>query len=157
MSLKNDIDFKKELAVIFFVFLATIIFSLVDFSFANIKPNIFIVAPLVVSFLIDSWEIFLFFLIAEEFWLKFTPFLIWEYVILFILGIISFVIAKFFIFKKILAVRIAMIFLIQSVFWLAFDSLARINYLVFFMEFIYNIIVEELLFAFGLWIKKRYF
>ena len=157
MLLKNNANFKKEFAAAFFIFLAAIVLSLIDFSSSGIKPNIFIITPIVISFLVDDWGLFLLFLIAEEFWLKFTPFLIWEYAILFILGIISFVITNFFIFKKILAVRISMVFLIQSVFWLSLVSLNHVDYLVFFMEFIYNIIVEELLFAFGLWIKKKYF
>jgi hypothetical protein len=41
-------------------------------------------------------------------------------------------------------------------FWIALQSSGQILSLIFLLEFIYNVIIEELLFAFGTWLKKKF-
>lgn len=153
--MKNT-DIKKDIVTVVALVIFLALFSLADFSTISVKPNAFIVIPIVAALLIESWYVFLGFMLAEMLLLKFTPFLIPEYGVVFILGLISFLISKFFIFRKILIVRVSLVFFIQAAFWIALQAIGQIWSLVFLLEFIYNIIIEELLFAFGIWLKKKF-
>jgi hypothetical protein len=152
----KDVDLKKDIIVVSALAIFTALFSLASFSTINVKPNIFIVIPVVAALLIENWYVFLGFMLIEVFWLKFTPFLVAEYGVVFILGLISFIISKLLIFRKILAVRACLVFFIQAAFWIALQASTQILSLTFLLEFIYNVIIEELLFAFGTWLKKKF-
>jgi hypothetical protein len=151
----RDVDLKKDIIVSSALVVLTALFSLASFSSINVKPNIFIVIPIVAALLVESWYVFLGFMLLEMLWLKFTPFLIAEYGVIFILGLFSFIISKLLIFRKILAVRACLVLFIQMAFWIALQASGQILSLVFLLEFIYNVIIEELLFAFGTWLKKK--
>lgn len=152
----KDIDLKKDIVAALALTVFTALFSLASFSTINVKPNIFIVIPIVASLLIDSWYVFLGFMFIEMLWLKFTPFLMAEYGVIFVLGFISYTISKLLIFRKILVVRACLVLFIQAAFWVALQATGQILSLVFLLEFIYNVIIEELLFAFGTWLKKKF-
>ena len=148
---------KKDILIAGSLFLATVLFSLISFSTIKIRPNIFLVAPIVASLLIESAYVFFGFLLALILWLKYTPFFTIEYLIVFILGSISFIVSKLLIFGKVLFVRICLVLIFQALFWLVLGDGVGILSLVFLLEFIYNVIIEELLFALGTWIKKKSF
>lgn len=152
----KDINLKKDTIVVSALAVLTALFSLASFSTINVKPNVFIVIPIVAALLIESWYVFLGFILLEMLWLKFTPFLMAEYGVIFILGLISFIISKLLIFGKILVVRACLVLFIQLAFWIALQSSGQILSLIFLLEFIYNVIIEELLFAFGTWLKKKF-
>jgi hypothetical protein len=152
----KDINLKKDIIVVSALAVLTALFSLASFSTINVKPNVFIVIPIVAALLIESWYVFLGFILLEMLWLKFTPFLMAEYGVIFILGLISFIISKLLIFGKILVVRTCLVLFIQLAFWIALQSSGQILSLIFLLEFIYNVIIEELLFAFGTWLKKKF-
>jgi hypothetical protein len=149
-------NFKTDIILSLYLFLALVIFSLISFSTIRIKPNIFLVVPIVAGLLIESWQIFFGLLFVLILWLKFTPYLNLEYVIVFLFSSMSYVVTKFLIFGKILIVRILLVLVFQMLFWLVLNGGYQIISLVFLLEFIYNVIIEELLFAFGTWIKKRF-
>lgn len=148
---------KNDAIIAGVIFLFTVLFSLVSFSTIRIRPDIFLVAPIVASLLIESWLVFFGVLLAIILWLKFSPYFSLEYAIIFLLGAISFIVSKFLIFRNILAVRIVFLLAFQGIFWLVLRAGDQIFSLVFILEFIYNIIIEELLFAFGIWLKKKSF
>jgi hypothetical protein len=147
---------KNDWAVAGFLLGSLILVSLVNFSTVQVKPNVFIVVPIAAALLVESWYVFFGLLLTELLWLKFTPFLAFEYGIVFLLGACSFVIARLLIFRKIFPVRLFFVLVLQTLFWFAVQATSQIVSLVFLLELIYNVIIEELLFALGSWIKKRF-
>jgi len=147
---------KNDFAVAALLLGALVLFSLINFSTIQVKPNIFIIVPIVAALLIENWHIFFGLLLIELIWLKFTPFLIIEYGIILLFSVCSFIVAKLLIFRKILLVRLFFVFLLQFLFWFVLQATSQILSLVFLLELVYNVIIEELLFALGSWLKKRF-
>ncbi len=150
-NLKNDI-------LLACVFLAVVmIVSLTQFSTIHIKPNIFLVASLVAGLLIEGWLVLAGFVVVELIWLKFTPNFIAEYALMFFLALFVFFLFKFFVINKVVLVRVFVVLLIQVIFYAALGAAGGIFSLVFALELIYNVILEELLFGLGSWLKKKSF
>ncbi len=145
---------KSEIITAVALLLVMAVISLVNFSSISIKPNIFLAVIVVASLIIETWYVYFGLVLVELLWLKFTPFFLPEYGILFIIAAVAFAISHLFIFGKTRPVRIALIFLFQLVFWLFFQAGFMIISLVFLLELIYNIIAVELLFALSSWLKK---
>jgi hypothetical protein len=152
-----SLSLKKEIVIAAFIFLITSVFSLVNFSSIAIKPNIFLVATLLAAFLIDNWYVYFVFILAQLFWLKFTPYFIFEYGVLFLIALLLFVLIRSFIFNRLMAVRFFLLFVFQLIFWLFLKSQNYVLSIVFLLELIYNIIVFELLYILFLWLKKTLF
>lgn len=141
-------------AVVLFIILAVL--SLVNFSTVYIKPNVFLAVLVAASFVIESWYVFFGFLIAELLWLKFTPSFLVEYAVFGLLGLCTFVVVKLLVFEHQRVVRIATVLIFQALFWIALQSADAMISLVFLLEFVYNVIIEEILFALGSWLKKKF-
>lgn len=155
--MSTALNTKKEIIVATVLLLITAVFSLLNFSSISVKPNIFLVVIIVASLLIETWYVYFGFILAELIWLKFTPFFLPEYGILFIISLIVFALVHIFIFSKTRIIRIFLLVLFQMIFWLLLQAGQNILSLVFFLELIYNVIAVELLYAFASWLKKTLF
>jgi hypothetical protein len=145
---------KNEIIISAALLFVTAVFSLINFSSLPIKPNIFLAAIVVASLVIEIWYVYFGLILAELLWLKFTPFFIPEYGILFVIAAVAFAISHLFIFGKTRSVRIALLVIFQLVFWLFLQAGPMIISLVFLLELVYNTIAVELLFALSSWLKK---
>lgn len=145
---------KNEVVISVILMIVMAFFSVADFSSISIKPNIFLAVIVVASLIIETWYVYFGLILAELLWLKFTPFFLPEYGILFVIAATAFAISRLFIFGKTRPVRIALVLLFQLIFWLFLQAGPIIISLVFFLELVYNIIAVEILFALSSWLKK---
>jgi hypothetical protein len=150
----TNLEFKKEVFAAFILFLATLIFSIINFSPVSIKPNFFLASLVVASLLFESFYVYFGFLFALLLWMKFTPNFLIEYFLFFTIGVVLFGLVKLFVFSKVRIVRFFLVFIFQLIFWFFMQAGASVFSIIFLLELMYNIVAVELFYILVLWIKK---
>ncbi len=122
-----------------------------------IKPNFVLVFISVLGFFVGDFLLFSTYALLSIFVIKYSPFFDWEYFILCIIAFLSFFISKHFLYKKNYLTIGFIITFFQLLFYLSVGQVGLIFSLVFVMELVFNILLGELLFFFGLWLKKIFY
>lgn len=142
------------LAFSFFCLLVALVLILPSFQ---VKPNLFIVIPLVGAFFIRSWYVYLVFLLGQIFWFKYVPHFELEYLYLFVFGMVAFFSVRFFIFRRNFISVLLLLLVFQIFFWFLTDGGSAILSILFVREFLYNGIIAGAALAIGTWQEKKFF
>lgn len=135
------------------VLVITIIFSLVAVLPFPIRPNVYLVAIILLAFIIDDALVFLLFLLGTLAWLKYTPFATAELTTLGLIGIGVYGIRKMLVREAHVALMIGTLFVSQVTFW-AFFFGRQLFGVPFFMEFLYNVLILLIMYSVWVWAKK---
>ena len=121
-----------------------------------IRPDVLLVGALALAFFIDDVYVFMMWLLAELVWAKYAPSPSYELLFIGIMGIVVFFIIRSFVLRPAPILFIGAILVGTALFWLVFSFAHTFVAFPFLMEFLYNTAVGMILFAFGLWLKKKF-
>ncbi len=118
-----------------------------------IKPNVYLVALVVLAFVIDDLLVFLLFLLGVLAWLKYTPFVTMELVALGGMGMGIYTLRKMLIREPHVLLMVGTLFVFQVIFWALFFG-RQIFVVPFFMEFFYNVLILLVMYSVWVWAKR---
>ena len=150
------IDVKNRFFICLSLFFLFIVLHLFILPLFFIKPIFFI--GYVISLAVFSGYFYLFFpfLVSGILIFKYLYFLYGEYLILLAMGLLFFVIWRFFLFKRNLFSVFVLVFVGEILLWTLMGKTNVIFSPVFVMEFLYTLFFSILFFILGLWLKKKF-
>jgi len=142
--------------ILFFIYIVLTWFNFLS-PIHFVKPNFVLVFISVLGFFASDFLIFSIYSLLSIFIVKYSSFFNWEYFILCVIAFLSFFISKNFLYKKNHLTIGLIITLFQLLFYLLVGQVSLIFSLIFIMELVFNILLGELLFFLGLWLKKIFY
>jgi len=136
-----------------FIFVAILILSVASFTTLPIKPNIYLVAIVLLAFVMQEPLLYGVFLLGVIGWAKYTPASTMELLVLGIMGVVLFMLRKGLVRETHIVLMGGSVLILQLIFWGVFFAQGIFSVL-FFMEFFYNILALLLLYGVWLWAKK---